>query len=59
MCIHTYMYICVYTHIYTHIHIYTYVYTHTYIHTYVQQNYFAVHLKRTQYCKTTTLQLKK
>ena len=30
-----------------------------YIRIYVQLNYFAVHLKLTQYCKTIMLQLKK
>ena len=32
-------------------------YTYTHTHTHVYMNYFSVHLKLTQYCKSTTLQL--
>ena len=37
--------------------VYIYIYTHT--HTYMKLNHFAVHLKLTQHCKSTILQLKK
>ena len=37
--------------------IYIYIYTHTYI--YIRLNYFAVHQKLTQHCKSTILQFKK
>ena len=36
---------------------YIYIYTHT--HTHIELNNFAVHLKLTQHCKSTILQLKK
>ena len=33
-------------------------YTHTHSYRYVKPNHFAVHLKLTQHCKSTILQLK-
>ena len=50
------MYICIYIykHMYTHIHICTYIY----ICTHLYMNHFAVHLKLTQYYKSTILQKK-
>ena len=45
----TYLYLNIY--IYIHIPLSEYMYISEYIHMY--QNYFSVHLKLTQYCKST------
>ena len=39
--------------------IYIYIHIHIYIWIYIYLNHFAVHLKLTQYCKSTIVQLKK
>ena len=36
-----------------------YIYSYPYIYGYIYLNHFAVHLKLTQYCKSTVVQLEK
>ena len=48
------LWLCVCIYIYIYIYIYLYVYL-----IYVYMNHFAVHLKLTQHCKSTIIQLKK
>ena len=53
VCVCVYVCICMYVCIYIYTHTHTDIHTHT--HTCISPNHFPIHLKSTQYCKSTVL----